>query len=176
LPAGASLYVDGRPSGKLPVSDLEVPAGKHALGVAARGRVPWAEEVDVGRGATTSLDLALSPTLQRRSVAWAGAATLVVAAMTAVAGGLWYQADHAAADLDAQRRTAGITVDQLAEYNGDRARRDQWRTGTFVAAGVTGALALVTLGLYLFDFQEPPRLAPSGSGAATALAEGRIAF
>jgi hypothetical protein len=73
---------------------------------------------------------------------------------------VWGQADAAASDLLGQYQTGQLSMQQLAEYQSDRDRRDAWRTGTYVAIGLTGGLALITGALYLFDRQPPPRVVP----------------
>jgi hypothetical protein len=154
---GATLVVDGRAVGRLPLAPLETPAGTHQLALTLRGHTPWEGDVDVPRGETVSLQKALGRSPQRRAVRWLLVATGVVACAALAAGAVWAQADSAGSTLDAQRRAHGITTAQLDEYDADRTRRDGWRVGTAVTLGLTGALAVVTGALYLFDNPSPSR-------------------
>jgi hypothetical protein len=153
--SGAHAFLDGRALGPLPLAAVEVPAGPHLIGLAQNGREPVAREVVVERDRTTRFSPSMHDTAQRRAVRWMGLATGLAAAFTIAAAGVWGAADSSASSLLAQDRTSGLTVDQVGEYNSDRARRDDWRLVTSISIGVTGALALVTGGLYLFDRRAP---------------------
>ncbi|HZS37424.1 MAG TPA: PEGA domain-containing protein [Polyangia bacterium] len=153
---GATVFVDGQSVGRLPLSPLELPAGRHLLSVTARGRNYWQQDLTLERGGAVSLRATLEPTTQRKAARAMTIVTGLAALVTVAAGAVWGQAESAAADLYDQQQRAQISPSQLAEYNGDRARRDSWRAGTFVALGITGALAVTTAGLFLFDQPRPP--------------------
>jgi tetratricopeptide (TPR) repeat protein len=156
---GATLHVDGRAVGRLPLAPLELPAGAHALAVTARGRTPFARTVTVARGEPLRVAVDLAPTAQRRAARWLLVAAGVGALATFAAGMVALQADRAAASLNADRTAGSITPDQLGDYLGDRARRDAWVTGTWAAAGITVGLALVAGAMLVFDTPAAPRVA-----------------
>ena len=158
---GAGVFVDGRLVGRLPLAPVELPAGHHALAVAARGRNLWSEELTLERGGQAALRPKLEATTQRKAARAMIIVTGLAAVVTVAAGVVWGQAEGSASGIYDQQQRSMITPGQLTEYDSDRARRDSWRTGTFVALGFTGALALTTAGLFVFDV---PRL-PSAVGA-----------
>jgi hypothetical protein len=148
---GASLSIDGKPVGRLPLATLDLPAGRHQLAVTDGGHEPWAQELTLERGQHTALTAALRVTPQRQAARWLLLASGVAAAATVAAGAVWGQAEAAAGDLYDQQQHGQITTSQLADYNSDRSRRDDWRTGTYVALSLTAALAAITTALYLYE-------------------------
>jgi hypothetical protein len=156
--SGATVGLDGREIGKLPLPALEVPAGHHMVTLVERGRSPWLGELQVQRDRTTQVRPNLTPTTQRRVVPWLFGATCAAAAATITAGAVWGQANSAASDLYRQYSGGQLTMPQLAAYQADRDRRDAWRSGTYVAIGVTAAFAMVTAALYYFDRPAAPRV------------------
>jgi hypothetical protein len=158
--SGGTVAVDGRDIGHLPLPALELPAGRHVITVVERGRNPWVNEVQVDRDKSTRLYPELPQTTQRRAAKWLLGVTCVAAAAAAAAGAVWGTADSSASDLLNKYNTGTLTLDELNQYNSDRTLRDSWRTGTYVAIGITGALAVITGALYLFDHQPAPRVVP----------------
>jgi hypothetical protein len=149
--AGALVVVDGKAVGRAPLAPVSLAAGEHALEVTARGHRPFTAPVVLARDSLAHIDATLAPTAQRRAVRWLlGAAGALVAGAIGGAAA-WGQADAAAGDLDHRRQTTGITLAQLAEYNADRARRDEARVATSVLLSIGGALAITAGGLWLFD-------------------------
>jgi hypothetical protein len=59
--SGAALTVDGQPAGLLPVENLSVTPGKHALRVEAEGYDPFVTEVTVAERASVVVNAALAP-------------------------------------------------------------------------------------------------------------------
>jgi len=67
-PAGASITVDGRVFGDAPLqAPIELASGQHRLIVAQRGYVPYDRRISVERSHTSSMNVALQPTTQRRA-------------------------------------------------------------------------------------------------------------
>jgi hypothetical protein len=157
---GAQVIVDGKIVGRAPIAALELPAGRHVLGVSARGRNYWQQELVLERGGAQSVRPVLELTTQRKAARAMIIVTGVAALVTVAAGAVWGQAEASASNIYDQQQRSMITPAQLDQYNSDRARRDSWRAGTFVALGLTGALALTTTGLYIFDQPRPPSAAP----------------
>jgi PEGA domain len=60
-PAGAQVFVDGRPAGVTPLLDWELPAGSHVVRVEADGYSRWSSAVQVVAGKTLSLVANLQP-------------------------------------------------------------------------------------------------------------------
>jgi hypothetical protein len=167
---GASVGLDGREIGKLPLPALDVPAGRHMVTLVERGRSPWLGELQVERDRTTQVRPDLTATAQRRAIPWLLGVTCASAAATIAAGAVWGQANAAASDLYSQYTSGQLTAPQLADYQADRDRRDAWRTGTYVAIGITAALAVVTGALYFFDRPPAPRVVPRTDLTPTAAA------
>ena len=84
-PAGASAWVDGRPSGRLPLSaPIEVAAGKHDVRVSLSGYEEHHEEVEVTRGGSQSVTASMRFTFQRKlafGLAGGGALSLITGAI-----------------------------------------------------------------------------------------------
>jgi PEGA domain len=157
---GARVAIDGKQVGRLPLDALELTAGKHAVAVTARGHDAFARDVQLERGAELSLRAPLAPTTQRRAARWLLGVTCVSAVATVAAGAVWGQAEVSASSLYDQQQRSHLTMGELAQYNADRARRDDWRVGTFVALGLTAAIGGVTTALYVFDNPAAPTTAP----------------
>jgi hypothetical protein len=150
-PAGARLFVDQQARGRLPQAAFELPAGEHALALVARGRAPWVAPLAVARGATLELSATLVPSAQRRAARWVAVSAGVAAALAVAFGGTWLEAQVAASRLNDKRVSSQLTSDELAAYDSDKTRRDQFRIATAAAISLTGALALVAAGLYYLD-------------------------
>lgn len=66
-PTGASITVDGRVYGDAPLqSPLELTSGSHRLVVTQRGHIPYDQRISIERAWTSSLNVALESTTQRR--------------------------------------------------------------------------------------------------------------
>jgi hypothetical protein len=152
LSGGGNLSVDGKASGSLP-QKLELTAGKHSIVVTERGHEFFQREVTLERGGTLSLHARMPRTAQRTAAYWLLGLTGAAAAATIAAGAVWGQAEASASSFLSQPTH---TLQQADNYDSDRARRDSWRTGTYVALGLTGLLAVITTGLFVFDRPAPP--------------------
>jgi hypothetical protein len=152
--AGGEVRVDGKTIGALPL-EAELPAGKHTLLVTARGREYFQKELTLERGGTLKLAPSLPRTSQRKAAWWLLGVTVAGALTTIAAGAVWAQAESAASSLYDQQQKGQITNPQLADYDADRSRRDAWRTGTYVALGLTGVVAAITAALFVLDRPTP---------------------
>ena len=58
-PAGARVYVDGKYSGRAPLTIEYLEPGRHEIEVSLPGFVTWRDEIRVREGATTRVDVRL---------------------------------------------------------------------------------------------------------------------
>lgn len=149
---GARVEVDGRPVGEAPLArPVEVPAGRHYVTVTRRGRLPYARELQAGRGETVRVDVALRTTAQRKAVPWVwGGAGLL--ALAAGGTGLWALHEQGKAlELDERRQATFITSPELEAYRDHRADRDTAVRWTWGLAGAGVLTAVVGTLMYAFD-------------------------
>lgn len=172
--AGASVSVDGRPAGRLPLArPIEVDAGRHYLTVTRRGRRPLARELDLARGQSVAVTAPLPSTGQRRAVRWVfvgGGALALGAGATA-----WWASslDGDAAAIRDRAATGGIDLAEAQRYDDLVARRDRAVTYTWVLGGAAAAAATAGVLLYLLDHEQPgataPVVAPAELGAGASV-------
>jgi tetratricopeptide (TPR) repeat protein len=151
-PSGATVTIDGRPSGETPLLvPIEVPAGTHLVVITKNGHRAFSQDVEVGRDELKKIPVDLKASGQR-TAAWGffigGAAALVTGGVfTAV---MFKNQGDASSILD-KRGDGSLTPDDLAAYDRARDRRDGWAAASAVAFGVGGAAIATGLVLYLFD-------------------------
>jgi tetratricopeptide (TPR) repeat protein len=161
-PTGASITVDGRVYGDAPLqSPLELASGSHRLVVMRRGYVPYDERISIERAWTTSLNVALKSTNQRRlsyflfgtSMAGFGIGTALT--ITAIVK------DTEAAEIYAKAQKGNIDRDMLMRYSSALDSRNLLAgasVGTILFAVGVGVTTGVT---YWFDSSSH---VPAGSG------------
>ena len=153
-PPGASLYVDGQPSGQLPLSaELRLPPGPHQIAIAQPGHDAFVRELELSRGSEQELTVELPMTAQRKLsfVAMGLGAAGVLTAGTLTGLALRRQAQATA--IEQERRTQGISEERYAEGQQAWRGRDALRTAA-ITTGVVGTLALGT-GLVLYFTDDP---------------------
>jgi hypothetical protein len=149
--AGATVIVDGRGIGELPLHAIALGAGSHVVTVVKSGRKAAAREVTLERAQSKTIDVALEPTLRRRAVSWVaiGAAGFAVVAGVAGAGAIYWDSDAR------DKRDLLVDGDQdtsvLADYNNSRKRRDLALSGVWVMGSAAVAVGLTAAWLYYFD-------------------------
>lgn len=150
--AGADVLIDGRSSDKTPLrGPIELPAGRHLVGLAKNGYRGYQEEIVVGRGERRVLGVELVSTAQRKASYGFFVGGAVGAAAGAVLTGLAFAEQGRAEALEARRTERSITLDEAAQRDAARAQRDELRTGAGVAFGAGAALLATGTFLYLFD-------------------------
>jgi len=170
-PAGAEIAVDGHPVGTAPLAAIPLPAGKHVVAVAQRGRTAWSRDVTLGRGERTTVTASLQRTTQR-TVAWS---VLGGAGALALAGGVTtfmsLSARSAAGDLaDTIHRGQGTPAD-LAEHNRLAGRANSLTGASELLFGGAAAVAVTGVILYVLDTPHGaeralvPTVSPGGAGA-----------
>jgi hypothetical protein len=144
-PAGALVYVDGKPFGATPVTE-QLPEGKHTVRVELAGYTVRQREVDVAGGMVQSLDIELEP-LPRRTMgrgATIGGAVLLALGAAAISGGAALLAFHHDPVDSRCDDPTNIDVNGLCRWRYDTLGAG---VGTLVG-GVAGAVAgAVLLGL-----------------------------
>lgn len=154
---GAEVVVDGQTLGEAPFSQpLPVTRGRHYVTVLERGHEAYAAEIDFDYGTKTSLAVDLPATNQRR-VAWgvlaAGGAGLVT---SGVLFGIALVQESRAKEIGERQAAGTITPQERNDFNAALGARDDFALAGGVAAGVSGAVALTGLFLYLFDEPQAP--------------------
>ena len=160
------VTIDGKPS----AAAVDLPAGHHTVVVEERGHRPVLREVDLRRGETTKLEVALEPTARRRAVPWVlgGSGVLVAASVTTAL--IARSHDETMQKLETERETTGITADQLAQYHREVNRRDAYRDAAYITGGAALATGAVAAALYFFDSPRleeraiVPTATPGGAG------------
>ena len=145
------VTVDGKPS----PAAADLPAGHHTVVVAERGHRPVLREVDLERGETTKLDVALEPTAKRRAVPWVLGGTGVLVAASVTTALIARSHDETMQKLEDEREKTGITADQLAQYHREVGRRDAYRDAAYITGGAALATGAIAAALYFLD---SPRL------------------
>jgi tetratricopeptide (TPR) repeat protein len=160
-PAGASITVDGRVYGTAPLqSPMELSSGSHRLVVMKLGYVAYDERISIERAWTSSVNVALKPTTQRRvsyflfGTSMVGLGTGTVLAIAAIAKGT--EAEH----IYDQAKKENIHRATLARYISARDTGDILSVSSFglILLGVgVGVSAGAT---YLFDSSSRIPIAP----------------
>jgi hypothetical protein len=149
--AGAAIAIDGHTVGIAPLEAQSIAGGPHVVAITRRGRVPVERSITLARGGTQTLDVPLVMTGRRRVVPWLGLTAGVIAAGAVATTIIAVHYDHGMQDLDAERLSTGITVDQLADYRRDVRLRDDLRDASYVLGGAAVAAGVTALALYYFD-------------------------
>lgn len=167
-PAGAKILSDGRVVGEAPLVDpLELSAGRHRLAVVADGYYPFSAELELARGASTTVHAELDLTLQRRvSLGLFGvAAALLIAGASSGGIALVADADARAVVNRLEARQGLRGRDELADYQSARDLRGVAAPLSAVLLSAAVASGLGGLGLFLLD---SPHVSagPSGVGGS----------
>jgi tetratricopeptide (TPR) repeat protein len=150
-PAGAQVSVDGRFVGTMPLPPMDIAAGKRFIAITHNGYKAYGRELDLARGGSQRVDVALKRTAQRRwSYAFFTASVLsgaVGVGASLVALGYEGQARELADEHEAK----GLNAAQFVQFRQHVDDRDKFR-GAAVASFAFGAgLGLVGAALYAFD-------------------------
>ncbi len=152
-PDGADVSIDGRIVATTPLSrPIEVAPGTHFVTLTRRGREPFAEDVDFGRGEAKTVTAPLEVTRQR-----VGAYALIgVAAAGLVTGGVLtgvalFEQGQAKALDDRRMQKGGLSLADQAQYNGYLSTRNDVRTAAGVAFVGSAALGVTAVILAVFD-------------------------
>lgn len=169
--SGARIRVGGRQVGTGPIAELSLPAGRHVIAIARKGRESVAREVTVKRGEVVTVDELLEKTTRRKAVPWvaAGAGVLAVFSTASAIGAIVY--DGRAADkLESFEKQGDKTPGDVADYNTLVQRRDRLTTGAWITGGTALLIGSAAIALYAFDspgdaeLRVTPALTPGGGG------------
>jgi hypothetical protein len=167
---GAEVTVDGRAAGTAPLPrPLELTAGEHFVTVTEQGHQPYAEELSLDQGTSTTVTVTLPETGQRvaaHAVLGIGLATFAASAVLVVVAEL----EESEAESVREAQDAGtITETQRVEHNEAIAARDDFAMASGIVAAAGAALAVTSLFLYLIDQPtvSPPEAGTEQPGEAT---------
>ena len=166
----AHIAIDGKPAD----ATTQLPAGHHVVVITARGRQPVMRELDLARGQDTAINLDLEKTGKRRAVPWVLGGAGVLAVGCGITTGLAFSEDSKMSSLEHQRLTSGITAAQLADYQHDATRRDQYKDAALILGGGALVAGVIAAALYWYDTPQPgeraivPTVTASGAGVTLA--------
>lgn len=151
-PKGATLSVDGLVYGEAPLgAPLEVPSGTHQVLVTQRGYFPYEEKIAIERAWTSSLNVQLNPTNQRRASYFMFGTSMTGFALGAGLLIASIAKDSEAAEIYKMTESSNISRGLLISYRSALGTRDD-----LILATVFTDIAAVGLGVaagftYLFD-------------------------
>jgi hypothetical protein len=156
-PPGAQVSVDGRFVGTMPLPPMDIAAGKRFIAITHNGYKPFGRELDLARGKSQRVDVALTRTAQRK---WSYAfftASAVSGAVGVAASlvALGYQGQ--AAELEKKRLRDGLTATQFGDFRRHVDERNTYRDAAFATFAFGAGLGLVGSALYAFDQPVPPQ-------------------
>ena len=168
---GARVRVDGRGVGTAPLATLDLPAGKHLIGVFRTGREALARDIEVARGQELRFDAPLEKTSRRRAVPFVATAAggLGVFALSSVVYGI---VEHSRANDQLAAIEAGDQRPAAADrYDGLISRRDTAFAASMIGGGAALAVGATAAALYWLDrpsedARASPAIAASGAGIA----------
>lgn len=150
--SGAAISVDGRLVGMAPLArPLELTQGKHFISITRRGYQSFAREVNVKRGQTMDMKVRLKKTTQRKLAFWVTVTAGVGFGLTTVAGISMLGANSDAKTLEDKRQSEGLTPAELDDYLDAKQRRSDERRNTLVLLGISSAIGISGLLMYLLD-------------------------
>ena len=149
---GASLSLDGQLRAVLPLQQaLDVEPGEHFVSITRAGHVSFSKTVTIERdkGTLVRADLALT---NQRIAAWSTFAFGAAGAITTgILGGLTWNENRVATDLDASRQTGMMAPGQITSYNDALQLRNAYSRATMIAGGASALVLLTSAGMFLFD-------------------------
>jgi len=154
--------VDRGPTG----AELAVPAGRHRVTVTHRGHYAWERDLELVRGDRVTVEATLPTTTQRTLSAYVmgGAGVALLAGVTTTIFAVAAQGN--AEDYNTRVASGGVlTESERVDYNDQIARRDSFRTASYILYGTAIAGATASVLLYLLD---TPTLVPGTSSSVVA--------
>lgn len=151
-PSGAEIRIDDVLVGTVPLAEpIKADPGKHRILVTANGNHPYATDVVLARGKTTTLEADLESTTQR-TASWILISTGATAVAVGVGFGVASVIEHRRA-RDLEGGPDDVEPDEQAEYDAAISNRDDYR----VVSGVLGGAGLATFvtGAILYAFDAP---------------------
>lgn len=161
--SGADIYINGKRSAQAPATTpFSLPAGKHFISIAQSGYLPSARYAELARDEQRALSFPLQRSTQRRlalgGFITAGASALLSGGMTGAA----FFAQGKASSIAAVE--GSISEQARLDYNDWVRARDRYVITAVSAGGLSGALAIASTLLYIFDAPQviQPELAQNG--------------
>jgi hypothetical protein len=149
---GASLSLDGQLRAVLPLErPLDIEPGEHFLTVMQPGRVSFTKTVTILRDKDEIVRAEQALTKQRIGAWSMFAVGFMGAAATGVLGGLTWNKNSVAVNIDTQRLAGGIPTTDIKTYNNALLDRNSFATATAIAGGASALVLLTSVGLFLTD-------------------------
>jgi hypothetical protein len=169
-PDGAEVHVDTVHVGTAPLPRaIDAEPGEHRLLVTRNGYEPHVESVRLERGTTAHVKVALAETSQRKG-AWAAIGLGGASVGVGIVLGVLSVIEHRAASDLLNGPIEELDGDDLDRYEELIDKRDEYRLGSGVAAGVGLAGFVAGAVLFAFDDRTPdvtvePIVSPDRVGA-----------
>lgn len=153
MASGLVVKVDGRRVDAQRGTVL-VPEGKHVVSLSRRGRVPRLAEMTFVRDESVDLSKSLAVSSQRKWAKGLYWTSGVLAVGAGVAAAFALHHDNKADELLQGSAQDGISLEQAADYQHHRQRRDDFRMWSIVGGGAAVATAGLATLLYLSDHKQ----------------------
>lgn len=151
-PKGATVSIDGRVYGEAPLtSPLELGSGAHQILVTQRGYLPYEEKISIQRSWTSSLNVQLKMTTQRRASYFLFGASMVGFGLGAGLLVATIIKDKEADDIHRKTKTANLRREELEQYSRALTMRDQLSGATIIAESAAVGLGVASGFTYLVD-------------------------
>jgi hypothetical protein len=186
-PAGARIFLDGRPVGQLPEYEAALPEGRYELEVRADGYVPWRELVSIKATAPYTAEVQLQvDTTPQASLTDSGLGKYMVgkwaslglaAAALGLSGGLFAWASSESEDVEKLNNSVASGNIDYGTYNSRYDKQhSEWQEpyiSAWVMVAIGTAAAATSITLFVLDMDEDgaepiisPYWVPGGVGVS----------
>jgi len=150
--SGSSLSLDGQLRAVLPLErPLDLEPGEHFVSIMRAGRVSYTKTITIDRDKDETVRAEMAMTNQRIGAWSTFAIGFMGAAATGILGGLTWNKDAVASNLDTQRQAGTMSTAEMTTYNDALVARNSLATATAITGGASALVLLTSVGLFLTD-------------------------
>lgn len=150
--AGASLSLDGQLRAVLPLErPLDLEPGEHFVSITRAGRVSYTKTIIIDRDKNEVVRAQMAMTNQRIGAWSTFAIGFMGAAATGILGGLTWNKDTVAANLDEQRQAGTMSTADITTFNNALLSRNSLATATAITGGASALVLLTSAAMFLTD-------------------------